>query len=229
MKCPRCVQELALSADSCEGCGFSIGDLDEEFGREAVVLERVEDDAHILRLRERQQLDAELDRFEQLFPQLFAAVFIGSFPPMTNIRQFGFWLLNRAAVSEVDVTRPNDRGMLFVLDLNGKQLGVSLGYQLEPFLSEREMAKCFRSAKPDFVEGDYAEAMVKMLGKITRRLKKRSRQAARHPERFYQGRVRAPAMPELVPVNAGRGGVFDLEEGAIVPAERVEAERLWPS
>ncbi|MEM8953435.1 MAG: hypothetical protein AAGD22_04710 [Verrucomicrobiota bacterium] len=231
MKCPRCVQDLELRAGGCSGCGFSISELDDELGRESVVLDRLADDAHVLRVHERRRLEWELDRFEQLFPQLFAAIFIGVFPPMTNIRQFGFWLLNRAAVNGVDVARPNERGMLFVLDLNGKQLGVTLGYQLETFLAEKEIAKCFRVAKPDFLEGDYTTAMVKLLGRVTRRLKKRSKQAARYPDRFCRGRVCVPAMPELVRVNAGvasdSGGVFAIGDAVrSAVGKRVEMERF---
>jgi uncharacterized membrane protein YgcG len=229
MKCPRCVQVVEPRQVQCGGCGFSIGELDEEFGNEAVVLERLADDAHCLRMREREQLEQALDGFEEAFPQLFAAIYIGVFPPMTNIRQFGFWLLNRAAVNCVDVTRPNERGILFVLDLNSKQLGVTLGYQLEPFLTEKDVSKCFRAVKPHFSEGDHALGLRKALVKLSQRLKKRSGQARRRPERFYKGRLRAPSMPNLMRVKTGVDDEshFNSERVGEAVFDEVEAGGGW--
>jgi uncharacterized membrane protein YgcG len=224
MKCPRCIQEVEPLHEQCGRCGFSIAELDAAMGAEAVVLERLADDAHCLRLREREMLENSLDEFEEAFPQLFAAMYIGVFPPMTSIRQFGFWLLNRAAVNCVDVTRPNDRGLLFVLDLNAKQLGVTLGYQLEPFLTQKDIDRCYRAVKPHFVEGDYALGLRKALAKLSVCLKKRSRQASRRPERFYRGRLRAPAMPNLVRVKTGADdeSIYHPDRGEEAAFDEVE-------
>src|SRR6185369_12527460 len=111
-KCPRCTQNVVQGEDSCRHCGYSLLVTDEIFGSDAVLLERVTDAAGVLSDGDVAKVDAALKAFESCFPQLFAVVYCGALPQQTGLRQFGFWLLNRAAVCELDVTRPNEHGAL---------------------------------------------------------------------------------------------------------------------
>ncbi|MFV1994304.1 MAG: TPM domain-containing protein [Verrucomicrobiales bacterium] len=184
MKCPRCVEPVVLGAPQCVRCGFQLASLDEEFGDDFILLDRLTDAAHCLRANERTALEAVFDEFEKEFPQLFCAAYIGLLPELTSIRQFGFWLINHAAVAEVDISRPNEQGVFIVLDLQSRVLNVTLGYSVERFLSERDLEKCLKVARPHLFSSDYQRGLSVFMKRLSRVLRKRSRQAAKKPGRF---------------------------------------------
>ena len=191
MRCPRCVQEVAADSALCPHCGFGLAALDEVFGEDAVILDRLTDAARCLRLRDREAIEESLDRFEEMFPQLFAAVYLGFLPRMTSIRQFGFWLMNRAAVTSVDYTKPNDHGILLVVDLNSQSASLTLGYRVEPFLRERDLMGILKSGHAGLAAGDYGRGVRKSLKQLKRVLRMRALWAGRRMERLA-GRYHRP-------------------------------------
>ena len=98
MKCPRCVQRVHRMARQCPHCGFGIGDVDKVFGDEDVRVGTLTDAAGVLRKGERVATRRMLRRFQNRFPQLFFGIYFGTFKELPGLRQFGFWLLNRAVV-----------------------------------------------------------------------------------------------------------------------------------
>ena len=136
MKCPRCVQRIHRSAVSCPHCGFELADADALFGHGEVRLHCLSDHAGVLRRHQREAAAALLERFQARFPQLFFAVHTNVVSELASLRQFGFWLLNRAAFVDLSVDRPNEGGILLVIDPEAKVAGMTFGYLLEPFLDE---------------------------------------------------------------------------------------------
>jgi hypothetical protein len=184
MRCPHCVEWTGPALAACPSCGFHLGLIDQVFGSEPVFLDRMTDATRCLGLKERGIVDRELDRFEASFPQLFAAVYIGYLPATTNVREFGFWLLNRAALPAVDFTKPNHHGLLLVIDQSSRTASLTAGYFVEPFLEDRDLLEALRAGHPMLVAGDPARGAVRCLRRVVRVLRARSRQAARHPARF---------------------------------------------
>ena len=119
-------------------------------------VERVTDAAGVLSDGDIERIELALAQFERRFPQLFAAVYCGALPQPTSLRQFGFWLLNRAAISELDVTRANDHGAMFVIDTHGRSAALGLGYFLECYLDERD-ARAVLEAGRRFEDEDFPE------------------------------------------------------------------------
>lgn len=191
MRCPRCVQEIGVDSAQCPHCGFGLAALDEVFGQDAVILNRLTDAARCLKLRDREAIEEELDRFEDTFPQLFAAVYLGFLPRMTSIRQFGFWLMNRAAVTAVDYTKPNDHGILLVIDMSSQSASLTLGYRVEPFIRDRDLMKILKSGHSGLVAGDYGGGVRKSLKQLTRVLRMRALWAGRGMEKMA-ARYRQP-------------------------------------
>ncbi len=188
MRCPRCVQDLVSAVPQCEHCGFSLSALDDVYGAENVFLDRLTDTAHCLRPRQTERVDRALDRFERAFPQLFAAVYIGFLPEGSDLRQFGFWLLNRASVTSVDLGKPNRLGLLLTVDLASQSAGITPGYGIEPFVSERDLIAAIESARPTFVAGNHGRAIEKTLSSVTTRLRRRVTEYRAHPKRFLDAR-----------------------------------------
>ena len=184
MNCPRCVQRIHRAADSCPHCGFTLADADRAFGDEEVHLRSLTDAAGLLRRGERAKVELAMEKFSRRFPQLFVAVYTGSLGEVANIRQFGFWLLNRAAFEDVPVEKPNEAGILLTIDPESKAASITFGYLLDPYLDESDTFQCLSRAHAHWLEGKYANGMVRLIGHLEEVLKKRSKQARRDPERF---------------------------------------------
>lgn len=184
MRCPRCVQKIHRSAAQCPHCNFTLSDLDELYGSDEVRLKRLTDMAGALRLSERRKLEGVLDEFQLSFPQLFFSIYYGALEDRTNIRQFGLWLLNHAAYDDLEINRPNDGGILLLVDLNTKVASITFGYLLDPFLTEDDTFNILAKAHPYLLQGNHLKAAQLVARQLSRLLKRKSRQAKRNPESF---------------------------------------------
>ena len=186
MKCPRCVQLIHRSATQCPHCGFALEDLDEQYGAGEVRMRRLSDAAGVLRMPERRKAEKWFDRFETSFPQLFFSVYYGALDEMSNIRQFGMWLLNRGAFEDVDLTRPNEGGVLLVVDVNTKTAFIAHGYLLDFYLTERDTFHILSKAHPHLLKGDHCKALKIIVTQLSMVLRKRSRRANRNPAKYQK-------------------------------------------
>lgn len=182
MKCPRCVQRIHRAASSCPHCGFTVEHADELFGTDDVVLHKFTDAAGVMRMKEREPMRRLLERFEKKFPQLFVAIYIGAFEELQSLRQFGFWLLNRAAFKDVDLERPNENGILIVVDVKAKSVGITFGYSLMPYLTEDSTFEALSAGHPSLLQSEYLDAMRLIVGRLEKTLKKGWRKVRRDPE-----------------------------------------------
>ena len=184
MKCPRCVLKIHRAASACPHCGFTLADADGQFGGRELRLRCLADTAGLLRHEERERVEAAMGQFRQRFPQLFAAIYTGALGEAAHLRRFGFWLLNRATFVDVPTGSSNAAGILLTIDPVVKTAGMSVGYLLEPFLEEADTFECLARAHSYFLEGRYADGMIKAFEQLAWLLRKRSHQAKRHPRRF---------------------------------------------
>ena len=198
MKCPRCVQLIHRAAAGCPHCGFELADADAMFGAGDVKLRSLTDAAGLFRRNERDRLEDEMEGFGIEFPQMFVAVYTGSLGEVANLRQFGFWLLNRGVFEDVAVEKPNEAGILIVIDPDSKAAGMSFGYLLDPFFEDQDTFDCLSRAHAHWLEGRYADGILRSLRHLRKVLRKRCRQVRRDPEK-YERKVATPvAVGELV-------------------------------
>ncbi len=186
MKCPRCVQRIHRAAELCPHCGFSIVDADAQFGGQEWRMQRLTDSAGVLRRADREWIQSAMGHFSKRFPQLFVAVYTGPLGEVANLRQFGFWLLNRAAFADVPAEMPNEAGILLTIDPESKAAGMVFGYLVEPYLDEADTFECLTRAHGHWLEGRYADGIIRVLGHLEAILIKRSRQARRDIETFQR-------------------------------------------
>lgn len=213
MKCPRCVQRIHRAAASCPHCGFSLADADDQFGSDEVHLRSLTDSAGLLRRGERGKVEAAMAEIGRKFPQVFIAVYTGPLGEVANIRQFGFWLLNRGAFEDVPVTKPNEAGILFTIDPESKAAGIAFGYLLDPFLEESDTFECLSRAHSHWLDGRYADGLVKSIRHLGKILAKRSRQARRDPEKFERKVMPSQQMGDLVRrIRAGHRAASPADE-----------------
>ncbi len=186
MKCPRCVQRIHRAAESCPHCGYSQADADARYGGEDVRMRCLTDQAGIFRRGDRGRVEAAMEAVSRRFPQLFVAVFTGTLGEVAQLRQFGLWLLNRAAFEDLPPDKPNEAGILLTIDPDSKAAGIVFGYLLDPYLDEADTFECLSRAHAHWLEESYTEGVIRVLGHLEHVLKKRSRQARRDPEHFQR-------------------------------------------
>lgn len=221
MKCPRCVQKTAPGAASCPHCGYSLQVACGLYGSEAVVAERLMDVEGSLVPEQRQAILDSLDDFGRRFPQLFFLVYLGALPPPASPRQFAFWLLNHAAVSDLDGLQPNERGLLLVVDPRGGTVVLAGGYFLESLMGQEELDLVLKSAAKDFGRADYPAALRTITAELGGLLKRVAREALRNPRRW------PVELPEAGPVGFPplvRTGEVSLPE-SMPEASPLEPER----
>lgn len=145
-----------------------------------------------------------MERISRRFPQLFVAVYTGALGEVANIRQFGFWLLNRSAFEDLPPDKPNEAGILLTIDPESKAAGFVFGYLLDAFLEEADTFECLSRAHAYWLEGRYAEGVIRALLHLETLLCKRCRLARRNPDHF----ARKVLPPSLIgdPVRRMRDG-----------------------
>lgn len=202
MKCPKCVQKIHRRACQCPHCGFVLSDLDDLYGAEDVRVRKLNDVAGVLKLKDRRKAKLWFEHFEKRFPQLFFSVHFGVLDERANIRQFGMWLLNKAAYEDVDITRPNDGGILLVVDVHSKTASISFGYRLDVFLTEKDTFHILSKAHPYMLDGNYIKALKVVMKSLSKVLRKKVSHAKRHKE-YYQRKFnesRKGVVSELEPL-----------------------------
>lgn len=182
----------------CPHCGFGMADANRMFGDGDVKLRSLTDTAGIFRRNECNRLEDEIERIGIVFPQVFVAVYTGSVGEIANLRQFGFWLLNRGLFEDIPMEKLNAAGVLIVIDPDSKAAGMTFGYLMDPFIEEQDTFDCLSRAHSYWLEGRYAEGLLKCLVQLRKLLSKRSRRARRDPE-WFERKVASPvAVGDLV-------------------------------
>jgi len=223
MKCPRCVQSIHRTASSCPHCGFGMWHADERYGAEDVSLEKFTDAAGVLRMKERDPMRKVLDRFEAKFPQLFVSVYLGAFDELDNIRQFGFWMLNRADYVDVDRERPNENGILILVDVNSKSASITYGYALLPYLDEETTFAALSAGHPAFLQGDFLEALTTVVHRLEGYLLKGWKRVKKDPDALFADTGQQPTHVSALLQSSGGGD--EKEEAKPVKKEITLAEK----
>lgn len=107
-----------------------------------------------------------MEEFEAKFPQLFVSIYLGALDEATDLRQCGFWLLNRTRFSDVALDRPNATGILILVDVNAKSASITYGYALMPYLNEDLTFAALSAGHPMFLQGDYPGALKAVIQKL---------------------------------------------------------------
>jgi len=189
-----------------------MADADAQFGAGEVRLGCLSDHAGVLKRGERERAAGVLDRFRLRFPQLFFAVHTSVLGELASLRQYGFWLLNRAVFEDLGAERSNAGGILLVIDPSAKVAGLSFGYLLEPYLDEAATFELLTAAHPFLQQGQYLKALGEVEKRLSRLLVKRAGQARRAPERFERKVGAGHRGGRVLEARRAQGGAKALEK-----------------
>lgn len=179
MKCPRCVQAIHRGAEACPHCGFVLADLDAAFGERAVAMERLNDGGGLLTRAGRDRVMRAMRGFERRFPQLWWLIYTVPVPWGGDLRQFGFWLMNRAEVVDMPVGRSRDACVVLAIDPDIKSAALSWGYALDAHLGEDDTFVAMSRAHAYWVEARFDDGILRLIEEMSGILRVRARRARR--------------------------------------------------
>ena len=175
MRCPSCQRPVDHEANTCYSCGYSSVIAMKQFGGNQVVMQKVHDAADCLRVSDSRDIRRYIEHLESRFTQLLFVIYLGELNESIPISELGFWLLNQAKIEGAGNSRPNDNGILLILDVEKKQVGVSLGYLTETLLSEEDCLRALMVSRSFFINGEFGDGVIAFLKKVEKLLLKRAR------------------------------------------------------
>lgn len=185
------------------------------FGLDLIPLRRLWDEAHCLRVHEAKEVEKALVNFEEHYPQLFLAVYLGVLPPTLNVNELAFLLLNRGMFWAEHHPRLNEHAIVLVLDPEARTAGLMVGYALEQRLPPRVLERILRRVRTPLWHAEYAPAIIDVVEAVARTVRKGARRALRRD-------VLPPAAPEeFLGGSASSGSEADQ-------ADQVSRGRLQP-
>ena len=181
MNCPRCGITSPDATAACASCGFSLGGIDCRLGSHSVIINRLVDTQHLLRLRDTGRLESLLDEFERRFPQAFFTVFLGVLPRGVTTSEGGFWLLNHGVRTCQGIVRSNQYGLALVIDPSTHEASLSLGYEIEALISTVQARELLRKASAALWHGDHSRAVTLVVKGVDKLLRKGAKSRRRPP------------------------------------------------
>ncbi|MCH7225265.1 hypothetical protein [Haloferula sp. A504] len=172
------MQAIHAGASSCPHCGFDLARSDERFSDFPRSCRLLEDRAGLIRSAERKRVMRLMSGFSARFPQLSFALHTGS-GAGKDLREFGFWLINRASFEDLPEDRDASGLVLLAIDADAHMATLCWGYRIDGHLSESDTFQILSRAHAYWVEERYGEGVERVIEQLAFVLVRRSRKARR--------------------------------------------------
>ena len=127
-----------------------------------------------------------IELIEQSFPQVRIHICLGRLHPDTDPREFGFWLFNASVPPDQEAASHRPWSILLVMDRASGRASLTIGYGLDPFLSDRRLAACLGHATRNFSQGRYGQGTAACLRSLHTQLITSRRDACYIADKFRQ-------------------------------------------
>jgi uncharacterized membrane protein YgcG len=179
IKCPSCAALLDGAAPACPQCKFTLRQLDTKFGTVPLHARHLTDRASALTLEELRALRELMRRFETVFPQFAFSIFVTELPPGSSIKEFTFWLANRAQFGAVESTGAENFDLLLVIEPKRQSAAFTVGYGLEKYLGEDDLRGVLAAAESALRENELERAIRTCIEETTRLMRDTCKMAER--------------------------------------------------
>ena len=161
MKCPRCGLIVTDEVPACEGCHFTIADLDKLLPKPPQQNGSVNDFAGLFSQDEQQLLTEQLIEFSQKYAGELVIITIQNADPV-KASEYVFWLFNRWQIGD-----DRHKGIAILLAEENRRVESEVGYGWEPIISDPESGEILDTVVvPQLKNGDYFSAMQTAIRKI---------------------------------------------------------------
>jgi hypothetical protein len=157
--CPYCQQPAAPSDPQCRSCGFTAPAADQVYGSPPVLGPGINDLAMLLKPTAQKRISLEIANLTKTFPQIALSVITTEMPPGAALRPFLCWVMNRSTICHPLHRGSTNRTLLFGIDSASRQCALTIGYGLEPFLSEHLLDQILTEARELALQGQFDQAV----------------------------------------------------------------------
>lgn len=165
----------------CPECRLTLQKLDLKFGLVPRHSRYLSDRAGKLDLGDMEEVREQLRLFERKFPQVLLSVFVTDLPAGTSVREYAFWLANRARFTPIQKSAAENFDMLLVIDLIGNNAALIVSYGLEKFLAETDLDEALTELANGMRGGSVPDGIRACLKLLTKRVRQRTIAARRAP------------------------------------------------
>jgi uncharacterized membrane protein YgcG len=165
----------------CPECRLTLQKLDLKFGLVPRHSRYLSDRAGKLDLGDMDAVREDLRLFERKFPQVLLSVFVTDLPAGTSVREYAFWLANRARFTPIQKSAAENFDMLLVIDLLGNNAALIASYGLEMVLPEADLDDALAELAKGMSGGSVPDGIRACLKFLTKRVRQRSIEARRAP------------------------------------------------
>jgi uncharacterized membrane protein YgcG len=162
-------------------------------------LDRYIDVENRLSNEDRARIDRAIDGLESEMPQVRLYVCIVKLLPGTDARECGFWMLNASVPRDEEETVHRPWSVLLLIDTQASAASATVGYGLDPYLTDNELRAALIAGQPDLGHGNFSGGVMKFVQHMHQQLKQAHRAATKTARR--KEREPVAAAPRFTPVN----------------------------
>lgn len=127
-----------------------------------------------MRREQQYRIDRRRAQFERRFPQLSLGV-VSVAAVEADLREYAFWLLNRAEFTDWRAGQSRQGLVLLVIDARAWAATLVWGYWLDPYLSEADSFEILRRAHAYWLEERYSDGIERVMEQLSYSLARRIR------------------------------------------------------
>lgn len=124
-------------------------------------------------LREMAAARRTLELFHRRFPQCLFSVFVAGLQRGTSVREYAFWLANRARFSPLTHALGDNYDLLLVIDVSGQAAALTAGYGLEEHLREQDLQATVEAFTHGMRNGSLPAGVESCVAHVAARLSER--------------------------------------------------------
>lgn len=178
MRCPYCRTRLTETAVECPRCHLTLDRAKVLLGAVPRLGQGVCDTCRVLSRSEMQKLAKACGKLAWNFPQVTLHVLLHQFPQEHPFSLHVFWLFNCGGFSAENSKGSDNHGILLALDPVQGKSGLTVGYGLEPFLSDDALEHLLELSEPAWKTGEWARGISEIIAGLDRLLESAALEAS---------------------------------------------------
>ncbi|WP_367873700.1 TPM domain-containing protein [Luteolibacter sp. Populi] len=170
MRCPYCRTPLAETAVECLHCHLTLDRATAILGAIPRLAPGVCDSTGVLSKKEIQKIVKAGSKLTWEFPQIQLHVLLHEFPREHPFALHVFWVFNCGGFSTESHRGEDNHAILLALDPVQGKSGLTVGYGLEPFLSDEAMDHLLELSEPAWKNAEWSRGILEVISGLGRLL-----------------------------------------------------------
>ena len=177
--CPGCHLATPAPADLCPHCGYNAWTCVDHFPYSPPPLDRYIDVENRLSNDDRARIDRAIEALEGDLPQVRIHICLVKLLPGTDARECGFWMMNASVPRDTEEADHRPWSVLLILDTEALAASATVGYGLDPFVTDEALRASLNAGLPDWAQGNFGPGVLKFVHQTHQALRHAQRSAAR--------------------------------------------------